>query len=268
MANILQKVDDKIDDVLEKNTPTGKAAKLNNLWLGTCAATVAAGLYTGIVDWNPIVRIGAHLGGAFAIPAGGAFVSSLAMHGIEGIVNLGINSYNKKHPGNPKDQFKIDPKVKELFGLLASAAVGITYSWATLQTEQAQYDISQIPQYGQYAADVLGSAAGIIAFHELDFKDTTVSFFNKVRALSKTVIKPINALEDKLKGKDKEKNNNEQKSSSLQVEEINFDSEMSKVKDEDIPVWNIALYDKAHTTITHENNTHPEHLNKTDELTR
>ena len=78
MANILQKVDDKIDYVLEKNTPTGKAAKLNNLWLGTCAATVAAGLYTGIVDWNPIVRIGAHLGGAFAIPAGGAFVSSLA----------------------------------------------------------------------------------------------------------------------------------------------------------------------------------------------
>ena len=105
-------IDEKIDKLIEKNMPKGAEAKRSNLWLGSCAATVAAGLYTYMIDWNPAIRATAHLTGAFALPAGGAFVSSLAMSGIEGIANLGINLYNKKHPEKTKEPFKINPKVR------------------------------------------------------------------------------------------------------------------------------------------------------------
>lgn len=263
-----EKLEDKIDNYIAKNKPTGAAAKLSNLWLATCAATVAGGLYTGIVDWNPVVRAASHFTGAFALPAGGAFVSSLAMRGIEGIANLSINSYNKKHPETPKEQFKIDPKVKEVVNLLSAAAVGITYSWATLGTEADQYALSGILQPAQYAADVLGSAAGIMVFHHLDPKDALLSFSDKVWNLSKQIVKPLNALEDKFKGKNKDKEEiNTPTSSSIAVEEIAFDPEISKSRNEDIPDWNVVLYNQHTQETTKEPSTSSDKIKSDDDRT-
>ena len=232
-------IDEKIDKLIEKNMPKGAEAKRSNLWLGSCATTVATGLYTYMLDWNPAIRATAHLTGAFAIPAGGAFVSSLAMSGIEGIANLGINLYNKKHPEKTKDPFKINPKVRNAIKFVSSALVGIVYAYGTLGTEVDQFANSGIFQAEQYLADIGGSLAGIVAFHKLEPKDAFTSFMNKVNTLSKAIVKPINALEEKIKGKNK---NNIEVEANLAEKDISDDVKSKTSQENSLPVWDLSLY--------------------------
>ena len=232
-------IDEKIDKLIEKNMPKGAEAKRSNLWLGSCAATVATGLYTSMIDWNPAIRATAHLTGAFALPAGGAFVSSLAMSGIEGIANLGINLYNKKHPEKTKEPFKINPKVRNAIKFISSALVGIVYTYGTLGTEVDQFANSGIFQAEQYLADIGGSLAGIVAFHKLEPKDAFTSFMNKVNTLSKAIVKPINALEEKIKGKNKEDIEIE---SNLSEKDISNDVKSKTSQENSLPVWDLSLY--------------------------
>lgn len=232
-------IDEKIDKLIEKNMPKGAEAKRSNLWLGSCAATVATGLYTSMIDWNPAIRATAHLTGAFALPAGGAFVSSLAMSGIEGIANLGINLYNKKHPEKTKEPFKINPKVRNAIKFISSALVGIIYAYGTLGTEVDQFANSGIFQAEQYLADIGGSLAGIVAFHKLEPKDAFTSFMNKVNTLSKAIVKPINALEEKIKGKNKEDIEIE---SNLSEKDISNDVKSKTSQENSLPVWDLSLY--------------------------
>ena len=232
-------IDEKIDKLIEKNMPKGAEAKRSNLWLGSCAATVAAGLYTYMIDWNPAIRATAHLTGAFALPAGGAFVSSLAMSGIEGIANLGINLYNKKHPEKTKEPFKINPKVRNAIKFISSALVGIVYTYGTLGTEVDQFANSGIFQAEQYLADIGGSLAGIVAFHKLEPKDAFTSFMNKVNTLSKAIVKPINALEEKIKGKNKEDIEIEANRSE---KDISDNVELKTPQENSLPVWDLSLY--------------------------
>lgn len=232
-------IDEKIDKLIEKNMPKGAETKRSNLWLGSCAATVATGLYTSMIDWNPAIRATAHLTGAFALPAGGAFVSSLAMSGIEGIANLGINLYNKNHPEKPKDPFKINPKVRNAIKFISSALVGIVYTYGTLGTEVDQFANSGIFQAEQYLADIGGSLAGIVAFHKLEPKDAFTSFMNKVNTLSKAIVKPINALEEKIKGKNK---NNIEVEANLAEKDISDDVKSKTSQENSLPVWDLSLY--------------------------
>lgn len=200
-----QRIDKKVDELIEKNMPKGKEATRTNWWLGTCATMVATGLYTGLIDWNPVVRTAAHLTGAMAIPAVGAFASSVVMSGIEKVANAGINVYNKKHPERKKDIFKINPKVKDVVKLISAATVGIAYTYGTLGTEVDQFARSGIFQAHQYIADIAGAATGIVAFNKLEPKETITSFMNKVNILSKAIVKPINSLEERVMGKEKDK---------------------------------------------------------------
>ena len=232
-------IDEKIDKLIEKNMPTGTEAKRSNLWLGACATTVATGLYTYMLDWNPAIRAVAHLTGAFAIPAGGAFVSSLAMSGIEGVANLGINLYNKKHPEKAKEPFKINPKVRNAIKLVSSALVGIVYAYGTLGTEVDQFANSGIFQTEQYLADIGGSLAGIAAFHKLEPKDAFTSFMDKVNKLSKAIVKPINALEEKVRGKNKDDIEIE---TNLAEKDISDDEKSKTPQENSLPVWDLSLY--------------------------
>lgn len=250
-------IDEKIDKLIEKNMPKGAEAKRSNLWLGSCAATVATGLYTYMLDWNPAIRATAHLTGAFAIPAGGAFVSSLAMSGIEGIANLGINLYNKKHPEKPKEPFKINPKVRNAIKFISSALVGIVYTYGTLGTEVDQFANSGIFQAEQYLADIGGSLAGIVAFHKLEPKDAFTSFMNKVNTLSKAIVKPINALEEKIKGKNKEDIEIE---SNLSEKDISDNVELKTSQENSLPVWDLSLYKdtpQVNNSISYNHNLNP-----------
>ena len=141
--SLIDKITDKriqlekyLDKNLPKINPTGIEAKRNNLLIASSAITLLVGLYTYVMPKNllyTILRSGVHFTGAFAFPAGGALASSLVMHGIEGIANLGINEYNKRHPENQKEPFKINPKVKNAIQFLSSAAVGIAYAHVTLR---------------------------------------------------------------------------------------------------------------------------------------
>ena len=239
MERKINSIDEKIDKLIEKNMPKGAEAKRSNLWLGSCAATVAAGLYTYMIDWNPAIRATAHLTGAFALPAGGAFVSSLAMSGIEGIANLGINLYNKKHPEKPKEPFKINPQVRNAIKFISSALVGIVYTYGTLGTEVDQFANSGIFQAEQYLADIGGSLAGIVAFHKLEPKDAFTSFMSKVNTLSKAIVKPINALEEKIKGKNKEDIEIEANRSE---KDISDNVELKTSQENSLPVWDLSLY--------------------------
>lgn len=191
-----------------------------------------------MIDQNPVIRAGAHLTGAFAIPAAGAFVSSLAMHGIEGVANLGINLYNKRHPEKLVEPFEINPKLKNTIKFISSAVVGITYAYATLGTEMDQFANSRTFQAEQYLADIGGSLGGIFVFHKLDIKDTAASFMNKIWNFSKVIVKPINELEDKITGKSK---NNHEKISNIEMEKVNTTSEGEKKKDEP-HIWELSLY--------------------------
>lgn len=205
-----QKVDKKVDELIEKNMPKGKESTRTNWWLGLSATTVAAGLYTGMFHWSTpgwaVVRTAAHLTGAMAIPAAGAFASSLVMSGVEMVANAGINIYNKRHPEKKKDVFKINPKVKDIVKLISTATVGIAYAYGTLGTEASQFAQSGVFQAHQYIADIAGSAAGILAFNKLEPRGTIASFMNKVNTISKAIVKPINSIEDKIKEKIKGKN--------------------------------------------------------------
>ena len=254
-------IDEKIDKLIEKNMPKGAEAKRSNLWLGSCAATVATGLYTYMLDWNPAIRATAHLTGAFAIPAGGAFVSSLAMSGIEGIANLGINLYNKKHPEKTKDPFKINPKVRNAIKFVSSALVGIVYTYGTLGTEVDQFANSGIFQAEQYLADIGGSLAGIVAFHKLEPKDAFTSFMSKVNTLSKAIVKPINALEEKIKGKNKEDIEIEVNQSE---KDISDDVELKTPQENSLPVWDLSLYKdtpQVSNSISYNHNLNPTQQN-------
>lgn len=240
MGKRTEEFEEKFDNKLAELAPKGKEAVRANTWLGAVAATMATGFYTYLIDWNPMVRTAAHLAGAFAIPAGGAFVSSLAMKGIEGVANLGINLYNKKHPENVKEPFEINPKVKSAVKFLSTAAVGILYTYGTLGTEVTQFQNSGIFQLDQYLADIGGSAAGIFAFNKLDAIETGASFMQKVRTLSKAIVKPINALEDKIKGRNNPEKNNE----ILVEQEPEVDNTIRDDKEE-VPVWDLSLYENS-----------------------
>lgn len=234
----------KIDDTIAKFLPQDKQGKnRTNAWIATCAATVATGLYTYLVDWNPVVRTGAHLLGAMAIPAGGAFASSVVLRGIEDITNFGINMYNKKHPENHKEPFEINPKVKNAIKLISTAAVGIAYTYGTLGTEVTQFNNSGIFQWWQYAADIGGAALGTAAFHKLDVVETTASGLEKIRIAAKAITKPINALEDKLKGNNKEKTTPVK--SPLEVEEININPDVKNLKQPESPAWDLSQHKES-----------------------
>lgn len=240
MGKKLDNFEEKLDEKIDSLAPTGKNKLMTNLWLGACAATMATGFYTYVIDWNPVVRVGAHLAGAFAIPAAGALASSLAIHGIEGAVNLGINHYNKKHPEKQKEKFKIPENIQNFLKVVSTASVGIFYSVGTLQYEADQFAVSGIAQYGQYISDAVGSIAGIAAFNKLDAIETGASFMQKVRALSKAIVKPVNAVEDKVKESVKWEKE-PLKESGLSVEEINVIPQSQIVKEE-TPAWDLSLY--------------------------
>lgn len=236
----------KIDDTIAKFLPQDKQEKNRaNAWLGTVAATFATGFYTYLIDWNQIARTGAHLFGAMAIPAGGAFASSVVLNGIEDITNFGINKYNKKHPENKKEPFEINPKVKNAIKLLSTAAVGIAYAYGTLGTEAVQFNNSGIFQWWQYAADIGGAAIGTAAFHKLDLVETTASGLEKIRIASKAITKPINAIEDKLKGNNKDKSTPVK--SPLKVEEINISPNIENIKQSEAPAWDLSQYSENST---------------------
>lgn len=238
--------DDKIENLINRHMPHGAAARKANLWLGSCVATMATGFYTYLIDWNPVLRASAHFTGAFAIPAGGAFLSSLAMTGIEKATNWGINSYNKKHPEKDIPPFEINPKVKTAIKFISSLAVGSLYTYGTLGTEAQQFAETGIPQYGQYFADIVGPIAGTFAFHKLSPKDALTSFGSKLWNSGKVLAKTINTVEDIFKGKGKEKNkNNIEKTSNLTVEEINIDPEMKTIKETETPAWDLSLYETS-----------------------
>lgn len=236
----------KIDDTIAKFLPQDKQEKNRaNAWLGTVAATFATGFYTYLIDWNQIARTGAHLFGAMAIPAGGAFASSVVLNGIEDITNFGINMYNKKHPENKKEPFEINPKVKNAIKLLSTAAVGIAYAYGTLGIEAVQFNNSGIFQWWQYAADIGGAAIGTAAFHKLDLVETTASGLEKIRIASKAITKPINAIEDKLKGNNKDKSTPVK--SPLEVEEINISPNVENIKQSEAPAWDLSQYSENST---------------------
>lgn len=263
MGKRTEDFEEKIDNKIAELNPKGKDATRTNTWFGAVAATMATGFYTYMIDWNPMVRTVAHLAGAFAIPAGGAFVSSLAMRGIEGVANLGIDLYNKKHPENVKEPFKINPKVKSAVKFLSTAAIGVLYTYGTLGTEATQFANSGIFQIDQYAADIGGSLAGIFAFNKLDAIETGASFMQKVRTVSKAIVKPINALEDKIKGRNNPEKNNEV----LIEQEPNVESVMDEAKKE-VPVWDLSLYENnpVNNIIKKDDTTYV--IDKDDELSR
>ena len=237
-------IEKKIDDTIAKFLPQDKQGKdRTNAWLGTVAATFATGFYTYLIDWNPIVRTGAHLFGAMAIPAGGAFASSVVLRGIEDITNFGINMYNKKHPENHKEPFEINPKVKNAIKLLSTAAVGIAYAYGTLGTEATQFSNSGLFQWWQYAADIGGAALGTAAFHKLDVVETTASGLEKIRIAAKAITKPINAIEDKLKGNNKDKSTPVK--SPIEVEEIAVNPEFENLKQPESPTWDLSQYKES-----------------------
>lgn len=200
----LDKLYENLNKLIDKNMPKGDDAKRINLWLVACLTTFIFGMYTYTIDWNPVIRACAHLTGAYAYPAAGAFVSSLAMSGIEKTVNLGIHLYNKKHPEKKKEDFKINPKVKNVIKFISTTTVGIAYTYGTLGYEMDSYANSGIFQAEQYLADIGGSLAGIFAFNKLEPKETLASFMHKVTTLSEAIVKPINTLEEKIKPKSKD----------------------------------------------------------------
>lgn len=239
-----ESIEKKIDDTIAKFLPQDKQGiNRTNAWLGTVAATFATGFYTYLIDWNPVVRTGAHLLGAMAIPAGGAFASSVVLRGIEDVTNFGINMYNKKHPENHKEPFEINPKVKNAIKLLSTAAVGIAYTYGTLGTEATQFSNSGIFQWWQYAADIGGAALGTAAFHKLDLVETTASGLEKIRIAAKAITKPINAIEDKLKGNNKDKS--APVKSPLEVEEIVINPEIENLKQPESPAWDLSQYKES-----------------------
>lgn len=230
----------------------GKESIINNIWLGTCATTVGVGLLTYNIPPSilyTILRAGVHFTGALAFPAGGAFVSSLAMHGIEKLANLGIDSYNKKHPEKTVKPFEINPKIKTAVKFISSAVVGIAYARGTLGYEADQYTKTGIFQTEQYVADIVGSLGGIAAFNQLDIKDTTALGLNHLWKLGKAIAKPLTKVENAiLKPLNRVKNlvfgknrNNSEKVSNIAVEEICVDSEIGKTKEEP-HVWDLSLY--------------------------
>lgn len=205
-----------------------------------------------------VLRAGVHFTGALAFPAGGALVSSLAMHGIEKLANLGINSYNKNHPEKTIKPFEINPKVKQAVQLISSSVVGIGYAYGTLSYEGAQLAKTGIFQVEQYVADVAGSLGGIAAFHQLDIKDTTALALNNFWKVGKEFAKPLTKAENailkplnKLKSLTFGKNNTE-KTSNIAVEEICVDPEIGKSKKEEPHVWDLSLYENQKVNSTHD----------------
>ncbi len=188
-----------------------------------------------------ILRAGVHFTGAFAMPAAGALASSLAMHGIEGIANWGIDKYNQKHPEKEIAPFEINPKVKNAVKFLSSAAVGIAYSYGTLGYEADQLLKTGNIQYEQYAADILGSLGGTFAFHKLDIKDTFGSCANLLWNSGKALSKTINGLEEKITSKIKGKNTPEQ-AKGLTLEDIAVDSNFEHSSSDKPHVWDLNLY--------------------------
>lgn len=167
------------------------------------------------------------------------------MDGIEKITNFGINLYNQKHPEKAKEPFEINPKVRNAIKILSSAAIGIFYYSVTSYHELNQLadgsglkNVTDIfsnfnavkphLQIDQYLADLGGTLAGFGAFQKLEFKDAFWSGMPYAWEAGKAITKPINALENKIKGKNK---NTPEKTTTLSVENITIDSEFGKDKE-------------------------------------
>ena len=240
------KYDKKINKVIQKYLPEGKQAKVTDAWYTTCLATFLTGMYTYAIDWNPVVRVGAHLFGAMAIPAAGAFVSNTVMNGIEHVANYGINKYNEKHPENQKESFEINPTVRKGINLLSTAIAGAAYAYGTLHTELDQFNASGIMQWGQYTADVGGALLGTAAFHNLELGETLASGFNKLRNTAYYFNRFANLGEKGLKNlfHIKSKEDPEKTSSPLQIEEINVAPDTKSIEEE-TPAWDLSLYQNA-----------------------
>ena len=240
------KYDKKINKVIQKYLPEGKQAKVTDAWYTTCLATFLTGMYTYAIDWNPVVRVGAHLFGAMAIPAAGAFVSNTVMNGIEHVANYGINKYNEKHPENQKESFEINPTVRKGINLLSTAIAGAAYAYGTLHTELDQIKASGIMQWGQYTADVGGALLGTAAFHNLELGETLASGFNKLRNTAYYFNRFANLGEKGLKNlfHIKSKEDPEKTSSPLQIEEINVAPDTKSIEEE-TPAWDLSLYQNA-----------------------
>ncbi len=175
------------------------------------------------------------------------------MHGIEKLANLGIDSYNKKHPEKIIEPFEINPKVKNAVKLISSAVVGIAYARGTLGYEADQYAKTGIFQTEQYVADVVGSLGGIAAFNQLDIKDITQLGLNHLWKLGKAFSKPLTKIENLILGKNR---NTPEKTSNIAVEEICVDSEIEKSKKEEPHVWDLSLYETTaeNSKLNSENN--------------
>lgn len=263
------KLDKKINQILPKFLPEGKQAKTTDAWYATCLATFLTGMYTYAIDWNPVVRVGAHLFGAMAIPAGGAFVSNTIMNGIESVANYGIKQYNQKHPEQQKEPFEINQNLRKSINILSSAVVGAAYAYGTLGTELVQFNASGIMQWGQYAADVGGVLIGTAAFHNLDLVETTASGLNKIRNVAYYSNRFINLAEKGVKNifHIKSKEEPTKTTSPLQVEEIDISPEAKSIEEE-TPAWDLSLYqDTKETTEINTNSikTHHKKL-ETNEL--
>lgn len=240
------KLDKKLNNIIPKYLPEGKQAKTTDAWYNTCLATFLTGMYTYAIDWNPVVRVGAHLFGAMAIPAGGAFVSNTVMNGIERVANYGINKYNEKHPENQKDNFEINPNVRKGINILSTAIVGAAYAYGTLKTEQVQFNASGIMQWGQYAADIGGALIGTAAFHNLELGETLASGANKLRNAAYYFNRFANLGEKGIKSLFHIKSKEEpvKTTSPLQVEEINVTPDTKSIEEE-TPAWDLSLYQNA-----------------------
>lgn len=161
------------------------------------------------------------------------------MDGIEKITNFGINLYNQKHPEKAKEPFEINPKVRNAIKTLSSVAIGSFYYFVTSYHELNQLEVGRLQelfanldtlkphlQIGQYLADFGGIAAGIGAFHNLEFKDAFWSGMPYAWEAGKAVSNVLNKFEDKITGKSK----NIPQETTLSVEQISVDSNFSKSK--------------------------------------
>lgn len=159
------------------------------------------------------------------------------MDGIEKITNFGINLYNQKHPEKAKEPFEINPKVRNAIKILSSVAIGTFYYSVTSYHELNQLGVDSLQdffanvdtlkphlQIDQYLADFGGIAAGIGAFHNLEFKDAFWSGMPYAWEAGKVVSNVLNKFEDKITGKSK----NVPQETALSVEQISVDSNFTK----------------------------------------
>ena len=204
------------------------------------------------------------------------------MDGIEKITNLGINLYNKRHPENEKEAFEINPKVRNAIKFLTSAAIGGFYYYVTSCHELDQLNVDTFKEFfanlntlkpnlqvDQYLADFCGIAAGIGAFHNIEFKDAFWSGMPYAWKAGKILSKQVNKLEEKIFKKNRDKNQTTtQIKNSLVIEKICISHE----KVQSAPTWELSSSEKqninqlVNTDSSKQNNQKNSKLNVEDEI--